>query len=32
VIGARSSVFTDMPPGQVCWGSPCSPQYARLKN
>ena len=32
VIGARSSVFTDMPPVQVCWGSPCSPQYARLKN
>ncbi|HYW21106.1 MAG TPA: hormogonium polysaccharide biosynthesis acetyltransferase HpsU [Nodularia sp. (in: cyanobacteria)] len=32
VIGARSSVFTDIPPGQVCWGSPCSPQYPRRKN
>ncbi|QLE57175.1 hormogonium polysaccharide biosynthesis acetyltransferase HpsU [Nostoc sp. TCL26-01] len=31
VIGARSSVLTDMPAGQVCWGSPCRPQYARLK-
>lgn len=29
VIGARSSVFTDMPAGQVCWGSPCLPQYPR---
>ncbi|MEA5516936.1 hormogonium polysaccharide biosynthesis acetyltransferase HpsU [Nodularia sp. UHCC 0506] len=29
VIGARSSVFNDMPPGQVCWGSPCRPQYPR---
>ena len=32
VIGARSSVFTDMPPGQVCWGSPCRPQYPRQCN
>ncbi|OLP16507.1 colanic acid biosynthesis acetyltransferase WcaF [Leptolyngbya sp. 'hensonii'] len=23
VIGARSSVFTDMPAGQICWGTPC---------
>lgn len=29
VIGARSSVFTHMPPGQVCWGSPCHPHYPR---
>jgi putative colanic acid biosynthesis acetyltransferase WcaF len=29
VIGARSSVFTDMPPEQVCWGTPCRPQYSR---
>ncbi|MGH1397480.1 MAG: hormogonium polysaccharide biosynthesis acetyltransferase HpsU [Trichormus sp.] len=29
VIGARSSVFTDIPSGQVCWGSPCRPQYPR---
>jgi putative colanic acid biosynthesis acetyltransferase WcaF len=31
VIGARSSVFTSMPSGQVCWGNPCLPQYSRLK-
>ncbi|TAF03827.1 MAG: colanic acid biosynthesis acetyltransferase WcaF [Nostocales cyanobacterium] len=31
VIGARSSVFTNMPPGQVCWGSPCRPQHPRIK-
>jgi putative colanic acid biosynthesis acetyltransferase WcaF len=31
VIGARSSVFKDMPNGQVCWGSPCQPHYPRLK-
>lgn len=29
VIGARSSVFADMPDGQVCFGSPCRPRYAR---
>ena len=23
VIGARSSVFHDMPPGQICFGTPC---------
>jgi putative colanic acid biosynthesis acetyltransferase WcaF len=31
VVGARSSVFTDMPQGQVCWGTPCRPRYARNK-
>ncbi|MEA5551730.1 hormogonium polysaccharide biosynthesis acetyltransferase HpsU [Anabaena cylindrica UHCC 0172] len=31
VIGARSSVFTNMPAGQVCWGSPCRPHYERIK-
>lgn len=29
VIGARSSVFSDIPSGQVCWGTPCRPQYPR---
>ena len=29
VIGARSSVFKDMPPGQVCLGTPCKPRYQR---
>jgi len=29
VIGARSSVFKNMPPGQVCLGNPCRPCYAR---
>jgi putative colanic acid biosynthesis acetyltransferase WcaF len=29
VIGARSSVFTHIPPGQVSWGNPCRPQYLR---
>jgi putative colanic acid biosynthesis acetyltransferase WcaF len=29
VIGARSSVFANMPASQVCWGSPCKPRYAR---
>lgn len=23
VVGARSSVFRDLPPGQVAWGNPC---------
>ncbi|MGK7919910.1 MAG: hormogonium polysaccharide biosynthesis acetyltransferase HpsU [Trichodesmium sp.] len=33
VIGARSSVFKDMPPGQVCLGTPCQPRYPRqIKN
>jgi putative colanic acid biosynthesis acetyltransferase WcaF len=29
VIGARSSVFSDIPENQVAWGSPCRPHYAR---
>jgi putative colanic acid biosynthesis acetyltransferase WcaF len=29
VIGARSSVFKDIPEGQVAWGSPCSARYPR---
>ncbi|NJL78834.1 MAG: colanic acid biosynthesis acetyltransferase WcaF [Richelia sp. RM2_1_2] len=29
VIGARSTVFTDIPDGQVSWGTPCRPRYAR---
>ena len=29
MIGARSSVFKDMPPGQVCLGTPCQPRYPR---
>ena len=29
VIGARSSVFKDQPPGQVCWGNPCQSRYPR---
>lgn len=29
VIGARSSVFSDIPQQQVAWGSPCRPQYQR---
>lgn len=29
VIGVRSSVFSNMPAGQVCWGTPCKPRYAR---
>ncbi len=29
VIGARSSVFADMPDGYVCFGSPCCPRYPR---
>lgn len=28
-IGARSSVFTNMPEGQICFGSPCRPRYPR---
>lgn len=30
VIGARSSVFADMPAGQVCLGTPCKPRYPRI--
>jgi len=29
VIGARSSVFQDMPPGMVCYGHPCRPRKPR---
>jgi putative colanic acid biosynthesis acetyltransferase WcaF len=29
VIGARSSVFCDQPPGRVCLGTPCRPIRAR---
>nr|WP_217359341.1 hormogonium polysaccharide biosynthesis acetyltransferase HpsU [Anabaena sp. UHCC 0204] len=32
VIGARSSVFSNMPAGQVCWGNPCRSQYPRAKS
>lgn len=30
VIGARSSVFRDMPMGMVCMGNPCKPIKARI--
>lgn len=30
VIGARSSVFSDMPPGMICWGNPCQPIRSRF--
>ena len=29
VIGARSSVFSDIPARAVAWGSPCKPRYQR---
>ncbi len=29
VIGARSSVFGNIPPQQVAWGTPCIPHYPR---
>ncbi len=29
VIGARSSVFSDIPEEQVAWGTPCRPRYCR---
>ena len=29
VVGARSSVLRSLPPGQVCWGTPCRPQHPR---
>jgi putative colanic acid biosynthesis acetyltransferase WcaF len=29
VIGARSSVFRDIPPQQVAWGTPCKAHYQR---
>ncbi len=31
VIGARSSVFANMPAGQVCVGNPCRPRHPRIK-
>ncbi|ARP95089.1 putative colanic acid biosynthesis acetyltransferase [Bordetella genomosp. 13] len=31
VIGARSSVFADMPPDMICHGSPCRPVRERMK-
>lgn len=30
VVGARSSVFKSLPPGQVCWGNPCQPRQPRI--
>jgi len=32
VIGARSSVFKDMPPGHICFGTPCKPISERVKH
>lgn len=32
VIGARSSVFSDTPPGMICFGSPCRPIKPRYKD
>lgn len=32
VIGARSSVFSDMPPGMICVGSPASPCKPRISD
>lgn len=29
LIGARSSVFSSLPPQQVCWGTPCRPHRLR---
>ncbi len=31
VIGARSSVFANMPAGQVCVGNPCRAKYPRIR-
>jgi len=30
VIGARSTVLKDMPPGHVCYGYPCEPRRTRV--
>lgn len=30
VVGARSSVFSDLPPQQVAWGTPCKAHYERV--
>ncbi|NJN88306.1 MAG: colanic acid biosynthesis acetyltransferase WcaF [Leptolyngbyaceae cyanobacterium SL_7_1] len=32
VVGARSSVFGNLPAAQVCWGTPCRPHYRRQMN
>ena len=32
VIGARSSVFRDIPEQQVAWGTPCIARYPRTIN
>lgn len=32
VIGARSSVFSDIPHAQVAWGTPCRPHHQRIMN
>lgn len=29
VVGARSSVLSNLPEGQVAWGTPCRPRYPR---
>ncbi|MDZ4055644.1 MAG: WcaF family extracellular polysaccharide biosynthesis acetyltransferase [Polynucleobacter sp.] len=29
VVGARSSVFSNLPDGMVCYGSPCLPRHSR---
>ncbi len=29
LVGARSSVFTDLPANYVCWGTPCKPRHPR---
>jgi putative colanic acid biosynthesis acetyltransferase WcaF len=31
LIGTRSTVFKNMPEGQVCFGSPCLPRYPRVR-
>ena len=30
VVGARSSVFNDMPPSTICTGQPCKPIRERV--
>lgn len=32
VVGARSSVFKDLPPGKVCIGNPAKPIKDRITN
>ena len=29
LVGARSSVFSSLPAGQICWGTPCKPRQPR---